>query len=273
MRALLILTLLPSLAFAHARLLSPTPRNNSDSLKDPNGPCGNVPRTANNTVWQQGATVTINFEETINHDGCFILSLSQQNDQNFQQLMVVPHKNAPAITAANPRPYSATLTLPAFTSCQNCTFQLIQVMQSAALACPPANFAAGSRYYSCADVRIVAATPDAGGMDAGSGSDSGTPDAGGTGGGAGGGAGGAGGTGGGGDATGGGSGGAGGTGGTGGGGDATGGGAGGAGGSGSVGGGGGAEFDPVSGGCGATGFAFGFYGLLLLVGALLRRRR
>ncbi len=145
-------------AFSHARLKTPAPRNDSDLLKDPNGPCGNVPRTTNNTVYTQGQTVNVAFEETVNHAGCFAFALSQQNDMNFTFLKMVPHST----NGGTPRQYTTTLQLPAGVTCQNCTLQQIQYMIAGfdGGACPPANPPNGSRYFSCADIRIVA--PDAG---------------------------------------------------------------------------------------------------------------
>ena len=89
-------------ALAHARLVSPTPRTADDALKDNNGrgPCGGKARTTNPARYTMGQTVTVRWEETINHAGCFIIKLSQANDQNFQMLANPPHSNAGAL----PRP-------------------------------------------------------------------------------------------------------------------------------------------------------------------------
>ncbi len=174
--------LVTSSVFAHARLKTPTPRSNSDLLKDPNGPCGNVVRTALTTNYTPGQQVDVAFEETVNHAGCFTFALSQANDTNFTLLKMVPHSTNGAL----PRQYTTTLQLPAGVTCQNCTLQQIQYMIAGfdGGVCPPANPPAGSRYYSCADIRIAAAVVDAG---AGGGAGGGAGDDGSAGGGAGGG--------------------------------------------------------------------------------------
>ena len=272
------LLLVTSAAFAHARLKSPVPRNNSDLLKDPNGPCGLVPRTTLNTLYTPGQLIPVTFVETVNHGGCFTFNLSQANDTTFMQLKIVAHSNV----GATPRQYATNVQLPAGVSCQNCTLQQVQYMIANydGGVCPPANPPAGSRYYSCADIRIAAAVPDAGpGIDAGAGGGAGGGTGGGTAGGAGGGAGGgtAGGAGGGGTA--GGAGGGGTAGGAGGGtpeedAGSTGGGAGGAGGAGGSPGAGGSSGGVIHGddpGAGCTAMPVG--GLAALVLAIAVRRR
>src|SRR3954468_24630007 len=102
----LTLAVLPTSALAHTRLLSPAPRNTSDALKDPNGPCGNVPRTTINTEYTMGQTVKLDWEETVNHSGCFLISLSPANDLGFVLRKNVAHSGVGAV----PRPYSTNLT-------------------------------------------------------------------------------------------------------------------------------------------------------------------
>jgi hypothetical protein len=178
-----------SSVFAHARLKTPMPRNNSDLLKDPNGPCGNVPRTALNTQYTAGQVIPVAFEETVTHAGCFTVNFSEANDSTFTRLKTVTHSNA----GGTPRQYTTNATLPAGITCANCTLQLVQFMLTNydGGACPPATIPAGSRYYSCADIRVVAAVPDAGSGGGAGGSGGGA--AGGAGGGSAGGAGGSGG--------------------------------------------------------------------------------
>ncbi len=169
-------------AFAHARLRTPTPRTNDDNLKDGVGgaPCGGKPRTGTPARYTMGQTITVQWEETINHAGCFIIKLSPANDQNFTMLANPPHST----TGGVPRQYSAQVKLPDGMTCNACTLQLIQVMNNT-VPCPVVNIPAGDSYYSCADVQIVAPPPP----DAGTGG-SGGGSAGGAGGGGGGGSGG-----------------------------------------------------------------------------------
>ena len=255
-------------AFAHARLISPAPRNNSDLLKDPTGPCGNIARTALSTNYTPGQVIPVTFEETVNHAGCFTFSLSQANDTSFMLLKVVPHSTVGAL----PRPYSANVQLPMGVSCANCTLQQVQYMIANydGGVCPPPNPPAGSRYYSCADIRVM---PDAGsgagggtgggvaGGGTGGSGGAGGATGGGTGGSAGGGAGGSGGAGG---ATGGGTGGTGGTG------------TGGTGGAGGTGGSGGSSGGVIHGeepGAGCTAMPVGGLAALMLAAVAMRRRR
>jgi len=154
-------------AQAHARLVSPVPRTNDDDLKDGAGgaPCGGRARNPNAiATYTMGQTVTVRWEETINHAGCFTLKLSQANDQNFIMLANPPHST----TGAVPRQYQATITLPAGMTCTACTLQLIQVM-STTVPCPITNTPVGDSYYSCADVVIVAPDAGTGGTAGGSG--------------------------------------------------------------------------------------------------------
>lgn len=149
-------------AFAHARLKTPVPRTNDANLKDGVGgaPCGGKPRTGTPAMFTSGQTITVTWEETISHPGCFIIKLSQANDQNFLMLANPPHSNVGAV----PRQYSAQVKLPDGVTCSACTIQLIQVMNST-VPCPVTNIPVGDSYYSCADVQIV--TPGGAGGGAG----------------------------------------------------------------------------------------------------------
>lgn len=135
-----------SQVFGHARLRSDgsiPPRNNNAGLKSP--PCGGVARTNSNTTLTAGETITITWEETINHPGYFEFAFSQGNDQNFVRVLVVQDNQNNRNDL--PHQYSAQIQVPDIT-CQDCTFQLIQVMTE-----NPNN---PSLYYSCADINIVA---------------------------------------------------------------------------------------------------------------------
>lgn len=149
----------------HAHWLSPPPRDNSTGYKDPQGPCGPPARTTP-MVLSSGQTLSVSFQETVDHPGCFLIDLSQANDQNWQFIANIPHKTSPA----TPRDYSTQITLPAGVACSACTLRVRQIMLgSDALPCPPNPIPDNSTYYSCADVAInsvanpdmgAAATPD-----------------------------------------------------------------------------------------------------------------
>jgi hypothetical protein len=147
--ALLSLGSLP--AAAHAFLVSPIPRNN---LANKIGPCG-PSRTATATVFQPGQTIDVLWTETIAHPGHYTISFSSANDTNFRVLV----DNIPNPEGVQNGGYRITLPNEL---CSACTLQLIQVMTENSV---PTN------YYSCADIRLVAAL-DGG---AGPGVDAGTP--------------------------------------------------------------------------------------------------
>lgn len=143
---ILIIGLTPS-AYPHARMKSDSaiiPRSSSDSLKT--GPCGGVVRTSTPKAYAPGATITVKWEETINHPGRFEFYFSPANDSNFVLLKTV--NDTMDSTNDLPHQYSTTITLPS-TPCDNCTLQMIQVMTDRS---PPSN------YYSCADIKLQGAT-------------------------------------------------------------------------------------------------------------------
>ncbi len=69
--------------YAHARWSlagSTPPRNNSTGLKT--SPCGGLARGNTPKVFQAGSTITLQWEETINHPGRFEFYFSPANDNN-----------------------------------------------------------------------------------------------------------------------------------------------------------------------------------------------
>jgi hypothetical protein len=158
-------------AFGHARLVSPAPRSTSDGIKS-GAPCGPGSRSANPTYVKPGSTLTVSFEETIDHQGCFIVQLLKNNVPYAPA--VVEKKADPVNTGVSqsaPRAESVQITLPNV-DCDDCTLQLQQVMVPAAqnLAQCPGTTVAGDIYFSCSDIRITndpppivqdAGTPDA----------------------------------------------------------------------------------------------------------------
>lgn len=182
-----IATAFAATAHGHARLKNPTPRDNRDGYKDmtPPGtgaPCG-ITRTAAqpSSNLTPGATVTVTWEETVNHPGCFVLDFSAANDGNFQVIGRKSHMNAPAPnpSAAAPRQWSMSVTLPS-APCTACTLRLRQMMLSGdvseanlATGCPPATIAANTTYYSCANV-VLGGASGTGGSSGGTGGATGT---------------------------------------------------------------------------------------------------
>lgn len=151
--------LTPALALAHAGFTVPTPRDTNvqsgTSIKTP--PCGpRGPGTGARTTLNAGSQFTVEFIETINHPGYFEVSFSDVGDSNYVVVLDnIAHSNAaPSPTFANPRRYSATITVPNV-SCANCSLRLIQYMTE-----NPQN---PRLYFSCADIEIVGGpSPDAG---------------------------------------------------------------------------------------------------------------
>jgi hypothetical protein len=140
-------------ASAHARLKvsgSIPPRSESSGLKT--GPCGDIAPTtdpAKRTTLTAGQTLTVEWEETINHRGYFKISFSPKGDVNWTGL-------SPEITDPDDGPIpnnapisrSTQVTVPG-QNCEKCTIQLVQFMMDN-----------NKFYYSCADVRITGGTPE-----------------------------------------------------------------------------------------------------------------
>jgi MYXO-CTERM domain-containing protein len=155
-----------STALGHARLTSPTPRSSADDIKDFNGGltrCTDEATTVRPTVVVAGSMLRVTWDETVNHPGCFVLSLRQQPDGEFEDLATIAHSNAPpSPTQQNPRKYSATIQVPDVT-CEHCVLLLRQIMLGTQTEpCPPATIPTGATYYSCADLRLVPPGTDAG---------------------------------------------------------------------------------------------------------------
>jgi predicted carbohydrate-binding protein with CBM5 and CBM33 domain len=163
---------LPNTASAHIALVDPPPRTTDQK----EGPCGQAGSTrgANVTVLEPGATITVRWNETINHTAHYRIAFDVDGNDDF----VPPSgrddlNNSPAVLAdgiADMRggSYTYQVTLPDV-ECENCTLQLIQVMYE------------GGNYFQCADIALRRGGGDAGVQtDAGGGSDAGSAGDGGT---------------------------------------------------------------------------------------------
>ena len=211
---------LPAVASAHIAMLSPTPR----SVSQKQGPCGTTgsPRGDNIHVFRPGETITVSWDETVNHPGHYRIAFDVDGDDDFP-LPNNPQDNFPTTLVDQIEDkvggiYTQEVTLPDV-ECDNCTLQLIQVMTT--------NIPYNSFYFQCADIVLSnSAEPLA---DAGPGGTE-EPDAG------------------------------------------EGGGSGGDGSDAGIGGGDGGP-PPTTGGCSTTGQSSGLGALLLLLGALISRRR
>ncbi len=176
---------IPATVFAHARLVQPKPRTDNPGGKA--GPCDGVPRTTMYTQYDAGATITVKWQETIDHSGCFDIDFSPADDKNWVRLKRIQDDAGTAPDAM----YTTTVQLPQGVTCPNCTLALRQIMVSSAAGqqlgavcnqnTPDEMDGGPPTYFSCADIRI-GDFPDAGGtpMEAGtdeedSGSSSGGP--------------------------------------------------------------------------------------------------
>jgi uncharacterized protein (TIGR03382 family) len=152
----LVLLFLSTTASAHIEMTSPMPR----SLAQKEGPCGapGSTRGDNVTVFQPGETITVTWDETVDHPGHYRLAFDDDGDDDF------PNPNNPddnfASTMVEPiadkvgGSYSQQVTLPT-TPCDNCTLQLVQVMTTRV---PYDSF-----YFQCADLVIAGDPTDPGG--------------------------------------------------------------------------------------------------------------
>lgn len=133
---------------AHARWLLDgiiKPRTPSTELKT--APCGGIARGDTPAIFTPGQTLTVQWEETIDHPGYYVISFSPAGDSNFDQYILAPKIPDTQNNTPTPHVYQAQITLPD-QACTQCTLQLIQVMEENPLI--PVN------YYSCADIQLLA---------------------------------------------------------------------------------------------------------------------
>jgi MYXO-CTERM domain-containing protein len=167
------LVLVSAHAAAHVRLVTPTPRHPTPDREDDTiktAPCGvaNDERTTDETritVYEPGETITVEFNETIDHPGFYRVSFDDDGQDAFDAPMSRSEVMAtPALPVLlddiedhGPGGYSVEVTLPNV-ECENCTLQVIQVMSSGQ------SWGADDIYYTCADIAIRASSTGSGGM-------------------------------------------------------------------------------------------------------------
>lgn len=153
------LMLMAADAYAHIQLMYPAQRY--DDQKQ--GPCGltNGGRGEVVTTLAPGATITVTWDETVNHPGHFRISFDPDGDDDFvdplsftdtytnESVMVDDIIDTPAGGVSG-----YTITLPDI-ECDNCTLQVVQVMTD------KAPYGDGNDlYYQCADLVLTADAPD-----------------------------------------------------------------------------------------------------------------
>ncbi|MEO8698850.1 MAG: SCE4755 family polysaccharide monooxygenase-like protein [Kofleriaceae bacterium] len=134
-------------AHAHIAMTSPKPRG-ADQKAGPCGKSGSA-RGSNVTMFAPGETITVEWDETVDHPGHFRIAFDDDGDDvfvnpnnpddNFAFTLMEP------ISDKSGGHYTQQVTMPT-TPCTNCTLQLMQVMTTAV----PYN----SFYYQCADIQI-----------------------------------------------------------------------------------------------------------------------
>jgi chitin binding protein len=166
-------------AQAHIHLLEPTPRY-PDQVAGENKscPCG-VGRsnricqfeedysdpdrsTDRITTFEAGSTVTVRWDEYVAHAGRYRIAFDQDGadmvDFNADPLADIPDPGGRRGNAGEGSIWELEVTLPE-TPCENCTLQLIQVMDGETEQ-PVDNPIGRNTYYQCADIRIVEDLPD-----------------------------------------------------------------------------------------------------------------
>jgi uncharacterized protein (TIGR03382 family) len=153
-------------ASAHIKLDSPSPR--TDALKA--GPCGapGSTRGTNISTFLPGQTITVEWDETVDHPGHYRISFDASGTDAFPD-PVQPDDSFPTtlvdqIADKNGGHYTQDVTLPNM-ECDNCTLQLVQVMT---VSVPYNSF-----YFQCADLVLSADAGSGSGSDGGSDSSSG----------------------------------------------------------------------------------------------------
>jgi uncharacterized protein (TIGR03382 family) len=178
--AVAALAALPRLAAAHVQMKSPLQREVDQKV----GPCGasDSVRGADVCEYRPGATITVSWDETIEHPGHFRISFDEDGDDDFvdpesyddldSAESVLMDGIADRDVRSGDPGYTQEVTLPDV-ECDSCTLQLIQVMTDK----PP--YGDGNDiYYQCADLVLSASAPEDPADGCPAGGDDGGPDGG-----------------------------------------------------------------------------------------------
>lgn len=149
---------LASPAAAHIALLDPPARYDRSYQKD--GPCGRAdnPPGEVRTTYEAGQTITIAFDEFINHPGHYRVSLSAEGDGAFVDPTdyedFYPAENVLLDDIEDPsvQTHAVEVKLPDGLICDHCVLQVLQIMYDKM----PWGPAGGNEiYYQCSDIAIV----------------------------------------------------------------------------------------------------------------------
>ncbi|MEY2937310.1 MAG: hypothetical protein RL033_8059 [Pseudomonadota bacterium] len=117
------------------------------------------------TTYAPGDTITVRFDEYVAHSGRYRIAFdpdgAELDDFNAHILLDEPDPVGKVGNAGSGSMWEFQVTLPDMT-CENCSLQLIQVMDGNMedLVLNPVD--RGGTYFQCADVRLVAGTPAGG---------------------------------------------------------------------------------------------------------------
>ncbi|HJQ85557.1 MAG TPA: SCE4755 family polysaccharide monooxygenase-like protein [Candidatus Binatia bacterium] len=170
--ALPLILLVPRLAAAHFKLLSPASWRVQNVLGDPQklGPCGDegtAATTGEVTAFAPGDTVTITLDETIFHPGHYRVALAVNDRSELPPeppvtpgatpCGSVPIETSPVFPVLvdgaleHTEPFTGTrfiqVTLPSDVTCTRCTLQVLEFMSNHGVPC---------FYHHCADIQISA---------------------------------------------------------------------------------------------------------------------
>jgi MYXO-CTERM domain-containing protein len=156
-------------AQAHIKLLKPASWIQENATGDPqkSGPCGPAAgqgtETNAVTTFTAGEEITVEWTETVNHEGHFRIALAKDRSElkdpvitgaclsaeisNPPQYPVLADGLFAVKTDDGQRMFSQKVKLPADMTCDNCTLQVMQFMTPHPTPC---------LYYHCANIRIVA---------------------------------------------------------------------------------------------------------------------
>jgi hypothetical protein len=140
-------------AVAHIEMTVPGHR----SQMQKEGPCGVIGsvRGSNVTTYASGQTITVEWDETVDHPGHYRISFDDDGNDfpnPVRSTDAFPTTLLDNIADHAPGHYTQDITLPDI-ECTNCTLQLVQVMTTTE------PFTAGNLYFQCADLSLVRDVP------------------------------------------------------------------------------------------------------------------
>lgn len=154
-----------SSAAAHIEMTTPDARYSPDMQKaEPCGHPDNPPGDGIVATYQEGETITVVFDEFVNHQGHYRIALDPTGTDNFTSPGGFDDfYNSPEVLLddipddQNGGIFMVDVTLPEGVTCNPCTLQLIQVMNDGAWGPGVSDL-----YFQCADIAIEGVAADTG---------------------------------------------------------------------------------------------------------------